>query len=311
MHDLIIIGAGPAGLTAALYAGRFRLTTLIFEKMAPGGQIILSSRIENFPGFPGGISTEELVERFKSQIDELGLHIENDEVQEILPSVKLEVPLFRVRAQGSWYEAKSIIIATGAQPKRLGVEGEERLTGRGISYCATCDGPLFKDKEVVVVGGGDKAIEEALFLTTYAKKVTVVHRRQQLRATRILQEKALSNPKICFILESVVEAVLGKERVEGVKIRNVSTKAVIELACQGGFVFVGIIPDTQFLKNQLQTDDLGFIITDHAMKTSQGGIFACGDCRSKSLYQVVSACGEGAVAADSAHKYLLNEGHLR
>lgn len=311
MHDVIIIGAGPAGLTAALYAGRFRLSTLILEKLSCGGQIIMSSSIENFPGFPGGISTGELIERFSQQVRDVGVPIENDEVTEVLAGAKSkgapsDCAPFVVKTQGASYETKSIIVATGAQPKRLGIEGEERLTGKGISYCATCDGPFFKEKEVVVVGGGDRAIEEALFLTAYARKVTVVHRRQELRAAKILQEKALSNPKIRFVLDSVIEGLSGEGKVEGAKVRNIKTGSVLDLVCQGVFVFVGIEPATVFLKNHLQLDAIGFIITDHTMKTSRDGIFACGDCRSKSLYQVINACGEGAVAADSAHKYILN-----
>ena len=305
MYDLIIIGAGPAGLTAGLYAGRYRLNTLILEKMSPGGQIIFSPTIENFPGFPGGISTQELVERFKKQIDELGINIEIEEVQEIVPVSKAKNLIYNIKTKNKTCGTKSIIIASGAQPKKLDVEGEARLIGRGVSYCATCDGPLFRDKEIVVVGGGDRAIEEAIFLSSYAKRVFLTHRRSQLRASRILIEKAKINPKIDFVLDSTVEEILGSDKVEAVKIKNLKTDSTSVLSCQGVFIFVGIKANTDFLKNQLDLDESGFIITDEDLKTSKDGIFACGDCRKKSLYQVITACSEGALAAASTQRYLL------
>ena len=304
MYDLIIIGAGPAGLTAALFAGRYRLNTAILEKLSIGGQIISSPTIENFPGFPGGISTQELIERFKKQIEELGINIEIQEVIEVAP--KLKNSIYEVRTVDKTYQGKSIIIATGAQPKKLGVEGEDKLIGRGVSYCGTCDGPLFKDKEIAVIGGGDRALEEAIFLSGYAKKVTLIHRRSELRASKILQEKMQQNKKINFILDSVVEEIKGQDKVEAVKIKNVKTNSSNLLSCQGIFIFVGIKPNTGFLKNQIHMDEEGFIIADQDSKTSCQGIFACGDCRKKSLYQVVSACADGAIAADAAHKYLVN-----
>ena len=305
MYDLIIIGAGPAGLTAGLYAGRYRLNTLILEKMSLGGQIIFSPTIENFPGFPGGISTQELVERFKKQIDELGINIEIEEVQEIAPASKSKTFIYNIKTKNKTYETKSIIIASGAQPKKLDIEGEARLIGRGVSYCATCDGPLFRDKEIVVVGGGDRAIEEAIFLSSYAKRVFLTHRRSQLRASRILIEKAKINPKIDFVLDSTVEEIVGSDKVEAVKIKNLKTDSTSVLLCQGVFIFVGIKANTDFLKNQLDLDESGFIITDEDLKTSKDGIFACGDCRKKSLYQVITACSEGALAAASTQRYLL------
>lgn len=300
MYDLIIIGAGPAGLTAGLYAGRYKLNTLILEKMSPGGQIILSSEIENFPGFPGGITTGELIERFKKQVDLLGVNIFSEEAA----AINADSGNFEVKTESNTYLAKSLIIASGAQSRRLGANGEERLIGKGVSYCATCDGPLFKDKEVVVVGGGDKALEEAIFLTKYAKKVTLVHRRKEFRAAGVLLDKAKNNPKIEFILDAVVEEISGDKRVEKTRIRDVRTNALSELISQGIFIFVGITPDTGFLKNQLNLDELGFIITDENLETSLKGVFACGDCRKKGLYQVINACGEGAEAAYAAQKYL-------
>jgi len=323
MYDLIIIGAGPAGLTAALYAGRYSLNTLVLEKMAPGGQIILSPAIENFPGFPGGISTQELIERFKKQIDDLGINIEIAEVQELATNLKstprlrlrvmvsevepIRTPIYNIRTNDGSYETKSIIIATGAQAKRLGVEGEDKFIGRGVSYCATCDGPLFRNKDVLVIGGGDRAVEEAIFLSSYAKSVYLVHRRAELRASKILVEKAKLIPKINFILESIVEEIQGQDKVEQVLLKNVKTNSKSKISCQGVFISVGIKPNTVFLKNFLEMDEKGFIITDQEMKTSGEGVFACGDCRKKSLYQVITACGEAAVAAASSHKYLLSQ----
>lgn len=307
MHELAIIGAGPAGLTAGLYAGRYRLNTLLFEKMAAGGQIILSSTIENFPGFPAGISTQELIGLFKKQVEELRIPIIEDEVLAISTSVKDKIPIFNINSADKSYQARTVIIACGARPRPLGAKGEDRLTGRGVSYCGTCDGPLFKDKDIVVIGGGDRATEEAIFLARYARTVYLVHRRQELRASKILAEKARQTPKIKFIFESVVEEVIGENKVEQVLLRNVSTNLTNKISCQGVFVFVGIKPNTDFLKNLLEMDENGFIITDQAMQTSCFGVYACGDCRKKSLYQVITACGEGATAAHSAHQYLIKQ----
>ena len=231
------------------------------------------------------------------------MSVENKDVLEIIHSGDI----FRVIANEGTVEAKSVIIATGAQPKRLDVKGEERLTGKGVSYCGTCDGPLFRDKEIAVVGGGDRAIEDALFLTGYARKVNIIHRRNEFRASKILVEKAKNNPKINFILESVLEEITGENKVEAAKIKNIKTGETSTLSCQGIFVFVGIVPNTGFTKNLLDRDGFGFIITDQEMNSSLAGVFACGDCRKKSLYQVVTACSEGAVAADSAYKYIINK----
>lgn len=305
MHDLIIIGAGPAGLTAGLYAGRFKLKAMILEKISIGGQIISSPWIDNYPGFPGGLSTQDLIERLKLQVDSVGVAIEMEEALQIIPVSESKIPLYKVKAHDKTYETKTIIIASGAQPKRLGVEGENKLIGRGVSYCGTCDAPLFKNKEVVVIGGGDRAVEEAIFLTSYASKVTIVHRRQEFRASKTLEEKVKANPKIHFILDSAAEEITGEIIVDSVKIRNCKTDAITRLSCQGVFIFVGIKPNTEFLKNLLNTNNHGFIITDQTLKTSRDGIYACGDCLEKSLYQVVNACSDGAVAVDSAHKYLL------
>ncbi|KPK96650.1 MAG: hypothetical protein AMJ95_13015 [Omnitrophica WOR_2 bacterium SM23_72] len=304
MYDLIIIGGGPAGLTAALYAGRYRFKTLLLEKMCLGGQIILSGTIENYPGFPGGISTQELMERFKKQIDELNIEIQMEEVTQISVAGGPAKPLYHVRTKEKSFETKAVIIATGALPKRLGIRGEDRLTGKGVSYCGTCDGPLFKGKDIMVIGGGDRAIEEAIFLAGYARSVTVVHRRDKLRASKILEEKAQAHPRIKFLMDSVVEEISGSNMVESVRIKNVKSDASSTLPCQGVFIFAGIVPNTTFLNNLLKLDDSGFIIADSDSRTSQPGIFACGDCLAKSLYQVVTACGEGALAAAGVMRYL-------
>lgn len=305
MYDTVIIGAGPAGLTAALYAGRFRLKSVVIEKMIPGGQIILSESIENFPGFVGGIKTDELIGRFKKQVEDVGVPIENEDVVSIEESLDKSGYQYVVKTKSKEYQTKTIIIATGAWSKRLGVPGEDAFIGKGVSYCGTCDGPFFKNKEVVLVGGGDRAIEDALYLTNYCAKVTVVHRRKELRASKILQEKAFANKKIVFVWDSVIEKIDGELKVSGVTTKNVVSGVLSVISCNGVFVFVGIKPTTDFVRNLLKVDDTGFIITGYDMSSSKAGIFACGDCRQKSLYQVINACGDGAVAADSAHKFIL------
>jgi len=301
MYDLIIVGAGPAGLTAALYAGRSRLKTLVLEKIGVGGRILLTEVIENFPGFAGGIHTAELIKRMEGQVRDLGVNIALEEVSEI------DCKLKTVKTNAGTHSANAIIIATGAHPRKLGVSGEEKLTGRGVSYCATCDGPLYRDKNVVIVGGGNAMAEEALYLTRFAKSVNIIHRRDELRASPILQEKLKENNKINFILSSTITEISGLGKVEAVKIKDLNTSQDKTIQCDGIFIYVGYIPDTTFVKDKLKLDEAGFIITGEDMSTSQDGVFACGDCRSKTLYQVITACGDGAVAADSAYKYLVSK----
>jgi thioredoxin reductase (NADPH) len=298
MYDLIIIGAGPAGLTAALYAGRARLRTLVLEKSYAGGRILMTETIENFPGFPGGISTQDLVARMAEQVKGLGIEIESAEVAGI------DCKLKSVKTADKAYSAQAVIIASGARPRRLGVPGEDRLTGRGVSYCATCDAPLYKEKEVVIVGGGNAVAEEALYLARFAKGVSIIHRRDTLRASAILQERLKGNKKINFVLSSVVEEIRGANSVASVRIKEVNSSAEKEISCSGVFVYIGYEPETAFLKGQIKLDESGFVITDESLAASEAGIYACGDCRSKSLYQVITACGDGAVAADSADKYI-------
>ncbi|MCX5706323.1 MAG: thioredoxin-disulfide reductase [Candidatus Omnitrophica bacterium] len=298
MFDLIIIGAGPAGLTAALYSGRSRLKTLLIEKMIVGGRILLSEKIENYPGFPGGVSTQELIQRMEEQIKELDIEIIQDEV------IDMDCKGKSVKTISGVYSAKSIILACGSYPRKLNITGEERLTGRGVSYCATCDGPLYREKNVVIVGGGNAVAEEAIYLSRLAKTVNIIHRRNDLRASAILQEKLKKNPKINFILSSVVSEILGSDKLEALKVKDVNTQAERILSCDGVFIYIGYDPETGFLKNKLALDEKGFIITGQDMSTSSPGIFACGDCCKKTLYQVINACGDGAVAADSADKYI-------
>lgn len=302
MYDLIIIGAGPAGLTAALYAGRSRLKTVILEKSLIGGRILMSEVIENFPGFPKGITTLELIRRMEEQVKDLGIKIELEEVSDFDPKAKT------VTTGSRQYQAKAIIIATGARPRKLGVDGEDKFIGRGVSYCATCDAPFFKEKNVVVVGGGNTVAEEAIYLSRFAKKVNIVHRRNELRASAILQERLKENGKIHFILSSVISEISGSTRVESVKVKEVHSAQERVLPTDGVFIYVGYEPETEFIKDKLKLDDARFITCDHDMLTSQEGVFACGDCKRKSLYQVITACADGAVAAESAYRYIASRG---
>ena len=296
--DLIIIGGGPAGLTAALYAGRSRLSTLLIEKMAVGGRILMSETIENYPGFPGGVSTHELMAKMQKQVKELEVKIISDEVTQIDCQKK------SVKISSGDFAAKTIILASGAKPRKLNIPGEDKFTGRGVSYCATCDAPFFRDKKVVIIGGGNAVAEEAIYLSRFASSVTVIHRRQDLRATPILQEKMRENKKINFILSSVATQIKGAQKVESVVIKDLLTHKENDFNCDGVFVYIGYEPETIFLKSKLAMDEAGFIITDENMATSAEGVFACGDCRKKGLYQVINACADGAVAADSAYKFI-------
>ncbi len=303
MYDVIIIGAGPAGLTAGLYTGRFRLKTVIFEKAVVGGQIILSSSIENFPGYTGE-SPDTLIANMSRQLESVGVTVESEE---ILALDVLAGGGLQLKAAGKEFRARSVILASGAHYKRLGAENEAAFVGRGVSYCATCDGPLFRQKDVAVVGGGDRALEEAIFLCSYAKTVTLIHRRDEFRASRILQEKLKAEPKLRFELQQRLVRVNGDQLVRSVTLEQVKGGARRDLACDGVFVFVGIEPNTGAFKNVLKTDEAGFIITDQSMATSVPGVFAAGDCRQKTLYQVINACGDAAVAADAAHKFLMGQ----
>lgn len=304
IYDAIIIGGGPAGLTAGIYLSRARMNTLLIEKALPGGQAILTEIIENYPGFPHGIAGPELMQKMEEQAVGFGLKIEYGEVEEIKIKEGKEDRVRIVKIYNKEYKTLTIILASGAEASKLEVPGEDELRGRGVSYCGTCDAPFFKDQKIVVVGGGDTAIEEALYLTKFVREVTIIHRRDRLRATKILQERVFSNKKINFSWDSIATKILGKEKVEGVLIQNKKTGEEKEISCQGVFVFVGNIPNSKFLKDLVKLGKKGYILTDDNMMTSQDGIYACGDVRKKLLRQVVTACGEGATAAFAAQKYI-------
>jgi len=294
IHDVIIIGGGPAGLAAAIYAGRAKLDGFVVEKMSPGGQVLITDFVENYPGFFEGISGFELVEKFTEHAKRFGMDIKNGEVDSVRP----EGEYFNVNlTDGVTITTRAVIIATGASHRKLGVKGEQELIGRGVSYCATCDGPFFRNQTVAVVGGGDSAVQEAIFLTKFVKKVYLVHRRDELRAVKILQERAFSNDKIEFVWNSIVEEIIGKEQVEGIRILNKISGEISTIKVDGVFIFIGISPITQFVKGLVDTDERGFIKTDEWMRSSVKGIYAAGDCRKKPLLQIVTAVAEGATAA--------------
>jgi len=303
-YDIIVIGGGPAGLTAGLYTSRAKLKTLLLEKLAPGGRAALAWKIENYPGFPEGIDGPELMERTRKQAEKYGLEIKSEEVLEIELCAKDEGALGGseklVKTRHGEYRSIALIVATGTRAKKLGVPGEEKLIGRGVSYCATCDGPLFKDQKVVVVGGGDVAVEEAIFLSRFVEKVTLIHRRRELRATKTMCERALSDPKLEFILNSEVMEIFGETEVQGVKVRNLETEKDSIVEAKGIFVCIGTVPNSGFLRGVVEMDKEGFVITDENMETSLSGVYACGDVRKKFLRQVVTACGDGATAASAA-----------
>ena len=298
VYDVVIIGGGPAGLTAGIYVKRAMLEAVLLEKMGVGGQIIVTDVVENFPGFLE-ISGADLAAKFEAQARKFGLEMKGMvEVDAIEDKGNIKI----IKTTEGDIETKSVILASGTTPKKLGAKGEIEFTGRGVSYCATCDGFFFRDKEVVVIGGGDSAITEAIYLTKMAKKVMVVHRRNELRAEKINQEHAFSNPKISFIWDSVLEEIVGKNIVEKVILRNLKTNAASELKTDGVFIYVGLIPNTEFA--DVKKDEWGFIIANDKMETSVKGIFVAGDCRVTPLRQIATAVGDGAIAAVSAERYL-------
>ena len=300
VEKMIIIGAGPAGLSAALYAARAELSPLVITGMSLGGQASLTHTIENYPGFPDGVGGAELGELFQKQAERFGARYECDNVTE----VNFSASPFEVKTYGNEYKAETVIICTGASPNYLGVPGEKELTGRGVSYCGTCDGWFFKDKDIVVIGGGDSALEEGIFLTRFAKSVTVVHRRDQLRAGKILQTRAFSNPKIKFIWDSVIEKINGSSAVESVLIKNVNTGEESTFPTDGVFVFIGHVPNTDLFKDQLPMDENGYLQVDSKMQTKIPGVYAAGEVMDSSFKQVVTSAGWGAAAAIQATKYL-------
>jgi len=298
--DVVIIGAGPAGLAAAVYTGRARLNTLILEKGMPGGQILLTDLVENYPGFPEGVVPFQLMEDFRKHAEKFGAKIETDEAKKI----QNQDDLWHVSGVKGEYPARAVIIATGSVYRKLGLPGETKLTGRGVSYCATCDGAFFKDKEVAVVGGGDNALTEALFLTKFCRAVKVIHRRDQFRSVKILQERIFANDKTEVLWDSVVEEISGEDRFESITIKNVKDNKTSKLKLDGLFISIGMDPNSEFVKELVDLDEWGEIKVSQNMSTSQPGIFAAGDVTDACPEQMATAVGTGVAAALAVDEYL-------
>lgn len=301
-YDVLIIGAGPAGLTAAIYAQRFGLSTIIIAGSVPGGQLLLTTDIENFPGFDEPISGYDLMTKMMNQAKKMGAVIVSDWADDI----RTDVNPFNVISGEKTYTANSVIIATGANAKWLGVKGEAKFKGKGVSACATCDGFFYKGKDICVVGGGDTAVEEALFLTKFANKVYLIHRRDALRASYVMQEKLKSNPKIEIIYDTVVDEIIGDTKVNGVILKNNKTGETKKIDLSGVFIAIGHHPNTDIFKGKIKMDDSGYIIIDRNHKTSVCGIFACGDAADPFYQQAVVAAGSGCIAAINAKNFLEN-----
>jgi thioredoxin reductase (NADPH) len=304
VYDVIIVGGGPAGLTAAIYTARARLSTVLIEKLGAGGQAAITDKVENYPGFAEGVSGPELVHNMEEQAKSFGMIAAFGEVTRIECRHEDHLKRVFVDDEPEPFVGLSVIIAAGHEQRKLGVPGESEYTGKGVSYCATCDGAFFRDLTVAVVGGGDVALEDGLFLTRFADKVYIIHRRDRLRATKILQERAFHHRKIDVLFDSVVEEIFGETMVQGIKVRNRKTRALRDLKVDGVFVFIGWNSNLSFLGSLVDTSEDGYIIVDHEMMTSRDGIFACGDCCKKNLKQIVTACGDGATAAFSAQHYV-------
>jgi thioredoxin reductase (NADPH) len=299
-YDTIIIGGGPAGLSAGIYAMRSKLNTVLVEKFAPGGQMMVTDFVENYPGFPLGIGGPDLSAEMEKQARGLGLEILSTEV--ISADFSKEEKIV-VTPEGEM-KAATVILAVGATPRTLGVPGEQKFLVRGVSTCATCDGAFFREKEIAVVGGGNTAIQDAIFLTRFASKVTIIHRRNELRATKILQDRALKNPKISFALSSIVVDIEGDVKVERIVIENTQDGTRKTLPVDGVFMLIGTVPNTEYFRGMIDLDPIGYIITDDSMRTNVPGVFAAGDCRQKILRQMVTAASDGAIAAIAAEQYI-------
>jgi thioredoxin reductase (NADPH) len=300
IYRVIIVGGGPAGLTAGLYTSRSRLDTLLIETGLLGGQMTTTELVENYPGFPQGVAGDELSRLMEEQAKRFGLQV----VAKPVAGVELEGDKKVVETDEGSYLCDALIICTGAEYRKLGVPGENEFAGKGVSYCATCDGAFFRNSQIVLVGGGDSALTEALYLTKFVKEVTVVHRRDALRGAKIYQERVFANPKIKLLWNSVIEEIKGDSVVRSVLVKNLKTGKVTEHFTEGVFLFVGLLPRTQFLKGLVQMDEAGYVLTDEDGETSVKGIFAAGDCRKKLLRQIATAVGDGATAAFAAEKYL-------
>lgn len=301
MYDVIVLGGGPAGLTAATYAGRAGLSTLVMEGLITGGQMGNTNDIENYPGFPEGISGAELGQLMEKQAKRFGAELAAEKVT----SVELEGESKKVMTPAGIYGAKAIIAATGAQPRKLGLPGEAELTGRGVSYCATCDGFFYRGKDVAVVGGGDTALEDAIFLANIANKVYLIHRRDEFRGSTLLQQRVRELANVELVLSHVPGSIEGEGGVQAINVSSVKDNAERKLAVDGVFVAVGVLPNTELFKGKLELNEGGYIVTDATMHTSAAGVFAAGDCRNTPLRQVVTACGDAAIAAYEAEKYIL------
>lgn len=297
---VLVLGSGPAGLSAALYAARAELAPVVLTGMQLGGQAALTYTIENYPGFPEGVGGAQLGELFQKQAEHFGAKVEYDTAS----AVDLSQHPFKVTTDSSEYAADSLIISTGADPNKLKVPGEQELTGRGVSYCATCDGWFFKDKKVVIVGGGDSALEEGLFITRYASAVTIIHRREELRASPLLQKRAMEHPKVNFIWNTVVTEAIGTDKLEALKLKNVKTGEETIFETDGLFIFIGHTPNTQMFQGQLEMSDLGYIIVNDKMETSVEGVYAAGEAADPHFRQVITSAGMGAAAAIQATHFL-------
>jgi len=300
LWDVIIIGGGPAGLTAGLYCARARLRTLLLERGLIGGQATSTDWIENYPGFVEGIAGPDLMLAFHAQAERFGLELKMEEAVELEP----EGPYRIIKTGSGVYRGKSVIIASGAHPRLLGIAGETNFYGRGVSYCATCDGAFFQDRVVAVVGGGDAAVEEAIYLTRHVSRVYLVHRRDSLRAAGVIQERAFRNPKITILWNTVMESILGEAQVTAMRVRELKTRQSREIPVDGVFVYVGVDPNTAFVSSILRLNREGYVCTDHNLQTSVPGVFAVGDVRDKDLRQIATAVGDGAMVSTSVERYL-------